>query len=142
MGTRSTYTVIQTWEDKEGKKKRKKYCMIYHQYDGYPNGHPLQTAKWLSEGKVVNGLGMDEPERVFNGAGCLAAQLVAHQKDRAGGVYLFPVENRGKCDEDFLYDIIIDDNKIIFEAFENYGKRPKKIFSGTLEEFIQKYEKK
>ncbi len=145
MGTRSTYSVIQTWEDSQTKKvKRQKICMIYHQFDGYPDGHPLETAKWLSEGTVVNGLGIgDDEKRVFNGAGCLVAQLVSHQKDRAGGVYLYSVDSRGKCGEEYLYNIIVDfkTHKITYEAFENYGKRPKKIFSGTLEQFIEKYNK-
>jgi hypothetical protein len=95
MGTRSTYKVIETYiEKREGKPEKRitnDVVLMYRQYDGYPDGHPLETAEWLSGGKVVNGLGLDNKGLVFNGAGCLAAQLVAKFKDGPGGTYLYPM---------------------------------------------------
>ena len=61
-------------------------CM-YRQMDGYPKGHGVDLAKFLAPIKVVNGLGLNN-ETVANGAGCLAAQIVAHFKDGPGGIYL------------------------------------------------------
>lgn len=138
MGTRSTYRVIETRIDEESKKRvNKPICLIYNQFDGYPNGHPGETAEWLASGKVVNGIGNDDG-LIFNGAGCLAAQLVARMKDGPGGCYIQPLSHRGKSWENYLYDIVVDfDTKeITFIAFEN-NKRPKKIFTGKPGDFKQ-----
>ena len=81
MGTRSLTHVIETWNDKTGKQKKQCLMTMYRQYDGYPSGMGDELADFLKDGVVVNGIGMDEKRRVFNGAGCLAAQLVAHFKD-------------------------------------------------------------
>ena len=121
MSTRSTYRVIEKGIY-EGKEWENKICLLYIQSDGYPEGHPSDTAIWLSSGRLVNGLSFsDENKLVFNGASCLAAQLVAKFKDGPGGAYLHPVSQRGKCGEDYLYDIIIDSstNEITFKAYDN-----------------------
>lgn len=142
MGTRSTYRVIQeiTTGKKVKKLKQEPLCLIYLQYDGYPSGHPCETAEWLASGKVVNGFGMTE-ELQFNGAGCLAAQLIAKYKQGVGGTYLHALGERGKCWEDYLYDIIVkEDYTIEYVAYEN-DVVPTEIFRGTPSEFVAKYQK-
>jgi len=90
---------------------------------------------------MVNGIGLGENQLVFNGGGCLAAQLIAKFKDGAGGTYIHTLKSRGKCWEDYLYDIIITpSNEIVFVAYENNGKRPTEIFRGTPSEFVEKYQ--
>ena len=125
MGTRSTYRVIEQYTDeKTNKVVNQEICLMYLQFDGYPSGHPSETAEWLASGKVVNGLRMDEPQLVFNGAGCLAAQLVAKYKTSPGGCYLHPLKHRGKCWEDYVYDIIVKEDKTIeFVCYENGRKK-------------------
>lgn len=142
MGTRSTYRVIEQFkEEKTGKNKSQPICLMYLQYDGYPTGHPLETAEWLSNGKVVNGFGGNEDQLVFNGAGCLAAQLVTRHKKGTGGCYLNSLTSRGKCWEDFLYDIIVkEDFSIEYVCYKN-EKKPKELFRGTPSEFVLKYER-
>lgn len=137
MGTRSTYRVIDKYTY-EGKVYEKKLVLMYVQMDGYPEGHPMDTAKWLSGGVVVNGISLAETRPlVFNGASCLAAQLVAKFKDGPGGTYLEPMNSRAKCGENYVYDIIVNEDKsITMKAFEVY-KRPKLIFSGTPQEFVE-----
>lgn len=154
MGTRATYRVIEEWSDDRPeakvKKGQNKLLLMYLQYDGYPDGHPLDTAKWLARGVVVNGFGPNESALEFNGAGCLAAQLVAKYKIGVGGTYLYDQKSRGWCWENYTYDIIVKEDKTIeYIAYEitdgGYdSKRPrfKKIFSGTPQEFIEKYEPK
>ena len=141
MGTRSTYRVIEQWtDDKTGKIVNQDICLIYVQYDGYPTGHPMETAEWLSTGKVVNGYSTSE-ELQFNGAGCLAAQLVAKMKTGTGGVYLQTLKSRGNSWEDYLYDIIIKEDKSIeYVCYEN-GSRKVEIFRGSPTEFVKKYQK-
>ena len=138
MGTRSTYRVRSKHTDPETNKTTvKDIALMYRQFDGYPSGHPLETANWLASGKMVNGFGhINEGDLVFNGPGCLAAQLVAKYKDGCGGTYLEPVSARGKCWEDYLYDIVVNTATlgITFIAYEN-NKRPKKIFEGLPEDF-------
>jgi len=138
MGTRSTYRIREAFNDESTNKKVfKDLALVYVQYDGYPEGHPSETAEWLGSGKVVNGIGLNDKKLIFNGAGCLAAQMIARMKDGPGGVYLQDIKSRGKCWEEYLYDIIVDSNKneIEFVAYENYGKRPKEIFRGKPENF-------
>lgn len=120
MGTRSTYRVIERGTY-EGKKWQNIFCLLYLQYDGYPSGHPEDTFEWLAKGTVVNGLTSGQPEVVFNGTGCLAAQLVARLKEGPGGAYLYPIKSRCKCGEDYVYDIIVDTdtNKIEVVAYDN-----------------------
>ena len=142
MGTRSTYRVIETGTN-QGKKWLKKLVLMYVQFDGYPSGHPSETAEWLSKGTVVNGIGSDQPELIFNGAGCLAAQLVAKMKVGPGGSYIYPMQHRGKCGEEYVYDIIVNNETktIEFVAYEvsgGWGYKPlrfKKLYSGTPEGF-------
>lgn len=142
MGTRSTYRIIEQWQDTEKKEiKGREICLIYVQYDGYPEGHPSEVAEWLSGSRVVNGLGADSKENlVFNGAGCLAAQLIAKLKDGAGNVYMHTLSSRGNCCEDYLYDIIVTGHKDIeFVCYSNYGDEPNEIFRGTPQRFAQTY---
>ncbi len=144
MGTRSSYRVIETYKDDKKKKRRNEIMSMYVQYDGYPDGHPLEVAQWLSGGKVVNGFSLDEKnELVFNGGGCLAAQLVALLKKDTGGVYLQSPKSRGNSWEEYLYDIVVDSNnfEVKFIAYENYEKIVK-IFEGSPAEFVEKYSKK
>lgn len=79
MGTRS---VIKFQEDGET------ICAIYQQFDGYIEGVGATLFEFLDEITVVNGLSVDQPERVANGVGCLAAQFIAQFKVGAGGFYM------------------------------------------------------
>jgi len=70
MGTRSLTRVF----DSNGSEL---LCM-YRQYDGYLSGHGAELAKFLTGGEVVDGLSYRKTSsKLFNGAECLAAQLVA-----------------------------------------------------------------
>lgn len=146
MGTRSTYRIIQKFRDEKGKEVKEPLVLIYFQYDGYPSGHPLETAEWLATAKVVNGYSMpkdnEEPELVFNGAGCLAAQMIAKYKNGVGGVYIHTLASRSKSWEDYLYDIVVDEDtkEIEYICYENDGGRTPK-FRGTPKDFVNKYEK-
>lgn len=146
MGTRSTFRVLETGKE-DGKDWKATIMLMYMQYDGYPEGRPMEVAEFLNRGKLVNGIGVDRNEVIFNGAGCLAAQLVSKFKDGAGGVYLYAPSNRGKSWEDYLYDIIIHEGKSIkMIAYDNNTEcgpnayvKVKKFFEGTPEEFIKKF---
>ena len=153
MGTRSTYRVIEEWTDDRPeakvKKGQNKLVLLYAQFDGYPEGHPMETAEWLAKGNVVSGFRPGEDTLQFNGAGCLAAQLVAKFKDGVGGYYIHPMSHRGHCWENYTYDIIVKEDKSIeYIAYEVGGgcggKSPrfKKIFQGSPFEFIIKFKEK
>ena len=147
MGTRSSFMVIENWVDDNQKVKSNKFVNLYMQFDGYPEGNPSDVAKWLSKYTVVNGLSLtSKSQEVFNGAGCLAAQFVHEFKNGAGGIYLFPINHFGRCWEEYLYEIIVTENKkIIFKGYENNttksGLRKKLFFEGTPQEFTEKYQK-
>jgi hypothetical protein len=138
MGTRSLTTFIEKYKDEKTQKvKQVKLVTMYRQFDGYPKGMGMDLAEFLAKGKLVNGLSMAETELVFNGMGCLAAQVVAHFKDGPGGIYL----HRGgtiNCWENYRYEVIKTDgsNDITMRCYDTSNK--KWIFEGTPTEFIEK----
>lgn len=73
MGTRSL-TIIR---DEQGTD----LLTMYRQFDGYPEGHGKALASFLAPFKVGNCITDYSPNvKQANGAGCLAAQVVAHFK--------------------------------------------------------------
>ncbi len=144
MGTRSLTRVIETWKNDDGKQQKQMLVTMYRQYDGYPEGHGQELANFLKAGKVVNGLGMDNPTKVFNGAGCLAAQMVSHFKgDSAGGIYIYP-NNTKDAWQNYEYHVIVDFNtkEVTLICYQS-GKRKKKLFQGSpdkFDEFVNKEE--
>lgn len=95
MGTRS----LTVFKDEHGEEM----AVMYRQYDGYPEGHGMALAEFLSGKAVVNGIPMGMKEG-FNGPGCLAAQVVAHFKDDIGDFYLYGPNTRD-IGEEFIYTI-------------------------------------
>ena len=151
MGTRSLTKVIKSWKDKKTNKvKKEKIICMYRQYDGYPSGRGADLVEFLSGSKVVNGLGMDDlnSKRVFNGAGCLAAQLVGHFKEGAGGFYLYNPKAKD-CGQDYEYEIEVNDNnQVIFRCIDIgymaknrkgediYVNKKRILFEGKAEDFL------
>lgn len=93
MGTRSL-TVIQNEDGVE-------ICVLYSQFDGYPDGMGNDLKKFLKPIRVV---GMGEKGKTANGMSCLAAQIVAHFKVIPGNFYLHPAGTRD-AGEEFIYTI-------------------------------------
>jgi hypothetical protein len=140
MGTRSISKVIETWNDEKTNKLKKQVLVcMYRQYDGYPSGMGSDLAEFLNSGKMVNGISFAETERLFNGMGCLAAQLVAHFKDGAGGIYLYPTNVKNAWQE-YEYEIIQHEEeelklKVIEVGYMNgkgkYCKGKKTLYFGS-----------
>ena len=137
MGTRSLTFV----HDETGHK----VINLYRQYDGYPTGHGQELAEFLNSGTMVNGLRVGEDKQTyFNGMGCLAAQLVSHFKQGAGGLYLYPVTAED-CGQDYEYHVMYDDGtlkiKVYNCGFNMFGMTQddtyEPIFEGTLVEFTE-----
>jgi hypothetical protein len=95
----------------------------------------------LAQGKLVNGYGSNEPQLVFNGMGCLAAQVVANFKDGPGNIYL----HRGgttNCWEEYRYEVIGNEEtkELTFKCIEVHGK-PVTLYQGTVQGFLEFVEK-
>lgn len=121
MGTRSL-TFVYT-EDNEP------IINLYGQYDGYPEGHGRDLARFLGTiAEVTNGIRYGENRRTANGMSCLAAQLVAHFKQGVGQFYLHPVTHTD-CWQDYEYHI--SDGQVIVKRWEDM------IFSGSWAEFAE-----
>lgn len=145
MGIRSHTYVIEKCKvvDKEQKVKELKrtICKMYKQFDGYPEGYGKDLAEFLVSKKLVNGISGD-PQTCFNGAGCLAAWIVAHFKTEAGGYYMTTPDRSGGVD--YSYDIIVnmgnyhDGNFSITLIVRRYKER-KPLFEGTPEDFLNVY---
>lgn len=122
MGTRSLTYVY------GGDRETKPLMCLYRQYDGYPAGHGQELIDFLKPIKLVNGLGSDNKQKVANGMGCLAAQLIANFKDGPGQFYLHePVLDQDSGQE---YEYHIFDHEI--DVKDYYGKT---IFSGDYQQF-------
>ena len=154
MGTRSLTRVFETYQDeKKNKQVKVQLVNMYRQYDGYPEGHGTELADFLKGGKVVNGIGGDD-KNVFNGAGCLAAQMIAHFKDGAGGFYIQPITAKD-CGQEYEYEVIVDfDTKEVtmkcievgyIDSKGNYKNGKITIFEGKpvdFEYFVEKLAEK
>ena len=138
MGTRSLTKVIRTWEDEAGKTHRQPLTCMYRQYDGYMSGHGAELAEWLSRYTIVNGIPMDKSEPMFNGMDCLAAQMFAHFKTEAGGIYCMHPD-ASDCWEEYLYEISEEDKQIYLTVYEiGYESGATEIFHGTPEKLLTK----
>ena len=95
---------------------------IYRQFDGYISGHGKDLANFLRGRTIVNGYVPGTESSVFNGPGCLAANLIAFLKRpeycAAGNIYIYPTD---AFDEEYSYDINI--------SVANSGKRRGFIYS-------------
>ena len=143
MGTRSLTRVIPRQKglpyDEGHKHVEKSLVNMYRQYDGYPQGHGLDLAEFLSEFTVVNGLVEDSYRgKVANGSGCLAAQLVQHFKDGPGNVYLEAL-NDEDCWEEYIYTLFPKEGEPTFiSIYDVYAKEC--IFVGTSADLQTKYD--
>jgi hypothetical protein len=95
MGTRSITVVTDLASHTE-------ICVMYRQYDGYLSGHGKELALFLDGYKIVNGLSVNPIGKVANGVDCLAAQMIAHFKEKPGNIYLRPAGTRAN-DVDYQY---------------------------------------
>ena len=111
---------------------------IYNHYDSYPEGLGLDLAKFIRDFRVVNGLGSDLPDKIANGMGCLAAQLVANMKDGPGNVYV-EKPRKARFMIDYTYYIWVADNKSIYISVFDYDDNC--IFVGEPYKLIEKYDK-
>jgi hypothetical protein len=121
---------------------------MYRQYDGYPTGHGAELAEFLGQFRMTNGIpvGRDKTgDRVANGMGCLAGQLVAHFKGSdAGQFYLYPA-SATDCGQDYEYHVYKDVGglrvRITDRGCNMFGltmsDKNDAIFDGTLAEFTE-----
>ena len=143
MGTRSLTFVYEKYGQIQ-----KPVVNMYRQFDGYPSGHGAELAEFLSSGTMVNGLGVDQ-KAVFNGMGCLAAQMVSHFKKTPGGFYIHPTDITD-CGQDYEYHIFSASGLLSGEVFRieiydcgcnffgvSSGEVGKLIFKGNLVEFTE-----
>lgn len=133
MGTRSLTHFVQKYDE-----ERTEIVTMYRQYDGYPKGHGLELAEFLASGTMVDGFSLEETGIVFNGIGCLAAQVIAHFKDGVGGFYLYR-GGKTDCGEEYIYDVIYNENTRIltmtcYDVYEG-----KMIFEGLPQDFVKRY---
>jgi hypothetical protein len=120
MGTRSLTIVFEDGTE---------LVNMYRQFDGYISGHGHDLAKFLNNGRMVNGIGMNDGPNVFNGMGCLAAQMVAYFKDGPGGFYLMP-SNERDAGAEYRYEVSYGDELRVV-VFSGYGEQWEEIFNGT-----------
>lgn len=128
MGTRSLTMVKDANEEP--------ICVMYRQYDGYPDGHGEELADFLKDRRLVNGLGADK-SAVFNGMECLAAAMVANFKTEPGGFYLYaPSVWESGAGEDYRYVIYPHQShhgSKIYMRVEDY--RGTELYDGPADDF-------
>ena len=113
---------------------------MYRQFDGYPEGHGKELYEFLEGYTILNGIpaALDtENGKYANGFGCLAAQLVAHFKNKCtvGGFYL---TNEGDSQE-YNYKIFpIKTNPQKIGIIIISGFNGKTIYDGSIDELMIK----
>lgn len=125
MGTRSL-TIVRDEDDRE-------ILTLYRQFDGYPEGgHGEELARFLNGFEVVNGITSYDVKKLANGAGCLAAQIVAKFKrptksydgkrqGPVGNFYIYPAGSRN-VGEEYIYTVrAVPGQPLTVEVFETYG---------------------
>ena len=143
MGTRSLTRVIPRQKglsyDECHKHVDKSSINMYRQYDGYPQGHGLELAEFLSDFTIVNGLGADSYRgKIANGSSCLAAQLVQHFKDGPGNVYLETLDD-GDYWEEYIYTLFPKENEPTYiSIYDVHAKEC--VFVGTYADLQTKYD--
>jgi hypothetical protein len=76
--------------------------VMYRQMDGYPTGHGVELGEFLRGIEIVNGIG-NQTNRIANGMGCLAGQIVAHFKSGVGNFYL--VTDAQDHGQEYIYEV-------------------------------------
>lgn len=140
MGTRSLTVfyddVLEGREDQE-------IVVMYRQFDGYPDGHGIDLAEFLSGFTITNGLSIGENLNTANGMSCLTAQAIAHFKTDPGGIYLYPAETRD-AGEEYIYEVRcpvvrkgFESKKggLVIKCSNTYGAG-EDLFEGSPEEFL------
>jgi len=129
MGTRAITNVFENQQP---------LVSLYVHSDGYPSGHGLALAEFLSTQRLVTGLGPADTQRSCNGAGCLAAQLIASLKTCPGHIYVRAYD--AAATEEFRYDIRVE-TWVGLEAptlrVQVFSRKPEMLFSGGVEEFLK-----
>lgn len=108
MGTRSLTYV---YDGRDTKNTQALLCM-YRQFDGYPSGAGQEIADFAKGFTIVNGIGVDQEDKlgsIANGAGCFAAQLVAHFKKAVGGFYLRTTEQDPDYGQEYEYHLFVQE---------------------------------
>ena len=89
------------------------YACMYRHYDGYfgmgGQGHDLY--EFLKDRRIISGYTQDDiGKRVSNGAGCLAASMVAafKQESELGGIYLLPPPSLEGVAEDNILRTLVE----------------------------------
>jgi hypothetical protein len=141
MATRALVRVIPRQEGlsySEGHKHvNKALCNMYHHYDGYPEYLGVKLAKFVKDIKITNGLGT-KAGKVANGAGCLAASMIAHFKTEAGNVYLHSCEEEEGGWEEYIYTLYPKEGEPTWiSIYKTYGDEV--IFVGKADKLIKKY---
>lgn len=151
----STRSITHIYELPEGESvpsviKTTPLVSLYVQCDGYPSGMGSNLAAFLKPITVINGISGQEAGTAANGAGCLAAQLIAHLKDGIGNVYVYPAGSKD-CGEDYVYQIVAGLSGITLIVNDvtypnGYDKEPvlAPLFQGppaAFEAWLEEYEK-
>lgn len=130
MGTRSLTRINDSDSDR-------KIINMYRQFDGYLSGHGKELYDFLGGMVIINGISGQKMGAAANGAGCLAAQMIAKFKTEIGGIYLYPVEATD-CGQEYEYVVTVKEpnyedpaSAIEVEVLSRGGS----IFKGSVEEF-------
>jgi hypothetical protein len=94
MGTRALIHV------KDSGRHSETLTTIYCHSDGYPEGLGRRIADFIRDKKISNGIVRD----CFNSMGCLAASLISHLKEGAGGIYVYKPDSKNIF-ENYTYTV-------------------------------------
>ena len=111
MATRSTIKFYENYSEAP-------IATVYQQFDGYISGVGYGLANFLASKTIINGISGERMEQGFaNGMGCLAAQFIAQNKTKIGGLYLVKPDSS----EDYDYEVRYTENGFIIKVDDSEG---------------------
>lgn len=134
MGTLHLTTIYDTAFN-----ERNLVANVHGRWDGYPTGHGAELAKFLDARQMCNGLPsisatQDENGKTYaNGAGCLAAQLVAALKTKPGDIYLVAGDENTDHAQDYTYVVSADHESIHVEVRSGFET----LYAGDVPGFVE-----
>jgi hypothetical protein len=119
MGTRSTTKIY--LDDKL-------YLSLYKQYDGYVEDWGKELKDFFKSGKMVNGFPINSKDKLFNGVGCFALQLVTEFKEGVGDLYATTEEDMQEFNYTITFKELGEDGfrkitSVTFECLEDEDYR-------------------
>ncbi len=118
--------------------KGKEIAVLYRQSDGYPDGHGVELAKFLSGHHLCNGISQhDTADNAFNGMDDCAARVVSHFKGGQIGQFYLHAAGTRDVGEEYIYTVSKGSGDgLVLRCVDRYrAEKNRVLYEGPPEKF-------